>query len=274
MQRSPEVTVLMGVFNGLPELERSIRSILAQTFTDFEFLIVDDASTDGSDELIRRYARQDGRIRLLRNESNAGLGAVLHQGVREARGGLVARMDADDISVPTRLETQVAFFRQHPQTDIVGSYALDVGRDGAVLRERRVPTSHEKIVELIWSNPFIHTSVMFRKESIVRVGSYRAALRRRQDYDLWFRCAHAGLRFANIPEPLVHYHFSEETLRRNHIRAAWDQARIGVRGCRLVHAPLHAYIATCMPLIEAMMPNFLRLKLAALKARIDPRATG
>jgi hypothetical protein len=168
----------------------------------------------------------------------------------------------------------VEFFRKHPQTDVVGSYALDVGKDGAILRQRRVPTSHEKIVELVWSNPFIHTSVMFRKDSILRVGSYSATIRRRQDYDLWFRCVHAGLRFANIPEPLVHYHFSQETLRRNHFRAAWDQARIGLRGCRLVRAPLHAYIATCMPLIEATMPNFIRLRFMAIKARIDPRAAG
>lgn len=271
---SPAVTVLMGVFNGLPELEQSIRSILAQTFTDFEFLIIDDASTDGSDRLIRQYASHDTRIRLLRNEVNAGLGAVLDQGVREARGELIARMDADDVSVPKRLETQVEFFRKHPDTDIVGSYALDVAQDGAILRQRRVPTTHEKIAELVWSNPFIHTSVMFRKESIMKAGSYSAAIRRRQDYDLWFRCVHSGLKLANIPEPLVHYHFSQVTLRRNHFRAAWEQVKIGLRGCRLIRAPLHAYIGTCVPLVEATMPNFIRLRLMAIKARIDPRAAG
>ncbi len=105
---------------------------------------------------------------------------------------------------------------------------------------------------------------------MLRVGSY-AAIRRRQDYDLWFRCVAGGLKFANIPEPLLHYHFSEATMRRNHIGAMLDQVKIGLRGCRLVDAPLHAYLATCVPLVEAAMPNWLRLRIAGLKARVDPR---
>jgi glycosyltransferase involved in cell wall biosynthesis len=269
----PEVTILMGVFNGLPELERAIRSILDQTFRAFEFLIIDDASTDGSDQLIRRYAECDDRITFLRNETNQGLGAVLNRGVREARGQLVARMDSDDVSVPERLEKQLQFFRSHPDTDVVGSYALDVSKIGAAVRERRVPITHERIVDLIWSCPFVHTTVMFRREAILKVGSYSPKIRRRQDYDLWFRCVHGGLRLANIPEPLVHYLFSEDTIRRNRLGATWDQVNIGLRGCRLVRAPLHAYVGTCLPLVEAAMPNWFRLKFMSIKSRIDPRTT-
>ena len=270
---SPNVTVLMGVFNGLPYLEESIRSILGQTFADFEFLIIDDASSDGSDELIRRHAMQDPRIRLIRREANAGLGAILRLGVEQARGSFVARMDADDVAMPTRLARQVDFLVEHPDTDIVGSYALDVTKNGVPVRERRVPTTHERIVELVWSNPFIHATVMFRRDSILRVGSYDGSARRRQDYELWFRCVAGGLRFANIPEPLLHYHFSEETLKKNSIASIWGQAKIGVQGCRLVKAPLHAYVATCMPLFEAMMPNWLRIRMASLKSAFDPRRT-
>lgn len=269
--RAPTVTVLMGVFNGLPRMEPAIRSIQCQSATDFEFLIIDDGSTDGSDRVARRYAESDPRIRLIRNEMNQGLGAALNRGVQEARGGFIARMDADDVSVPERLKKQLNYFQAHPATDVVGSYALDVTTDGSPLRERRVPTAHERISELVWSNPFVHSTVMFRRESILRVGSYSAALRRRQDYDLWFRCVHAGLTLANIPEPLVHYQFSEDTVRRNDVRATWDQVRIGLRGCQLVRAPLHAYLGTCMPIIEAMLPGPLRLKFLSIKSRIDPR---
>jgi glycosyltransferase involved in cell wall biosynthesis len=272
--RAPPVTVLMGVFNGLPHLAHAIRSIQNQTLRDFEFLIIDDASTDGSDRVISQCAQTDPRIRVLTNEVNRGLGAVLHRGVQEARGALVARMDADDVSVPERLERQLNYFADHPRTDVVGSYALDMTTGGTPFRVRCVPTMHDRIAGLVWSNPFVHATVMFRRESIIRVGSYSPDLRRRQDYDLWFRCVHAGLRLANIPEPLVHYAFSEDTVRRNDFRAMWDQVRIGWRGCRLVRAPLRAYLATCVPLGEAMLPRRLRMKFMSIKAKLDPRNAG
>jgi glycosyltransferase involved in cell wall biosynthesis len=266
-----ELTVLMGVFNGLPHLGKSIESILAQTFGDFEFLIIDDASTDASAEVIAQYAQGDRRIRFIRNAHNVGLGGVLSHGVLQARGRLIARMDADDVAIPERLQLQMNFLRDNPDVDLVGSYALDVSKDGVPVRERRVPVTHEKIAELVWTSPFIHPTVMFRRASILRVGSYLPHIRRRQDYDLWFRCVAGGLRLANIPRPLIHYLYSEETLRRNHVRSIWEQVKIGLRGCRTVRAPFHAYVATCMPLIEAAMPNWLRLRVAALKAKFDPR---
>jgi len=269
--RCPDVTVLMGVFNASPRLEHALRSVLQQTFRDFEFLIIDDGSTDESGDVLRRFATEDPRIRVISHATNRGLGAVLRQGVEQARGALVARMDADDVSLPQRLERQVEFFRAHPDVDVAGSYALDVDAEGRGLRERRVPISHERIVELVWSNPFIHTTVMFRRDAILSVGSYAAELQRRQDYDLWFRCVRGGLRFANIPEPLVQYHFSDVTMRRNNVRATFDQVRIGLRGCRLVRAPLRAYVATCLPLLESALPPPLRRRILALKSRFDPR---
>ncbi len=92
----------------------------------------------------------------------------------EARGALIARMDADDVAIPTRLERQLAFLESNPDVDVVGSYALDVSRDGTPVRERRVPSTHEKIAELVWTSPFIHPTVMFKRDSILRVGSYRS----------------------------------------------------------------------------------------------------
>lgn len=269
----PAVTVLMGVFNGLPHLAGAIESILAQSFADFEFLIIDDASTDGSVDVIAEYARRDARVRVILNQENQGLGAVLNRGVQEARGTLVARMDADDRSVPHRLERQVAFLESHPDVDIVGSYALDVTASGEPVRERRVPTEHSRIVAVIWSCPLIHPTVMYRRDKIIRAGSYLPTLRRRQDYDLWFRCVRDGLVFANIPEPLVHYLYSEETLRRNNLKTAWSQVKLGLKGCRMINAPMAAYVATSWPLFEALVPTPLRMKLLAFKAKIDPRGT-
>lgn len=269
----PLVTVLMGVFNGREHLVRAVESVLTQTFGDFEFLIVDDASTDGTAALLRRLATRDARIRVLEHSENLGLGAALHRGVDAARGDLIARIDSDDECQPQRLDKQVEYLRSHPEADIVGSFAEDVAADGRVLRVRRVPTGHDRIAALVWTNPFVHSTVMFRRESILRAGSYDARLRRRQDYDLWFRCARAGLGFANLPEPLVRYRVSEDTYRRSHPRAALDQVRIGLRGCRLVRAPIHAYAGVCLPFAEALMPAWLRIKLVSARSRIDPRTS-
>ncbi len=268
---TPEVTVLMGVHDGLPGLAAAVESIRRQTLRNLELLVIDDASTDGSLDALRRFADEDPRIRVIAFERNLGLGAVLACGVREARAPLVARMDDDDVSVPDRLERQVAWFRAHPETDVLGGFALDVDAEGRPVRERRVPTDPARIAALIWTNPFVHSTVMFRRESVLRVGSYDAKLRRRQDYDLWFRCVAAGLSLANLPEPLVRYRFAEDTMRRSNLRAMRDQVRIGLRGCRRVRAPFSAYVGTCLPLLEAVLPPALRLRLAGLKSRIDPR---
>jgi glycosyltransferase involved in cell wall biosynthesis len=262
----------MGVHDALPSLAAAVESIRRQTFGDFEFLVIDDASTDGSLDVLRGHAAADPRIRLIAFEKNLGLGAVLERGVREARAPLIARMDADDVSVPGRLARQAEYFRAHPGTDVLGGYALDVDAQGRPVRERRVPIEPARIAALVWTNPFVHSTVMFRREAVLGVGSYDASLRRRQDYDLWFRCVAAGLALANLPEPLVHYQFSEDTMRRSSLRAMREQVRIGLRGCRRVRAPFHAYVGTCLPLLEAALPPALRLRLAALKARVDPRA--
>jgi glycosyltransferase involved in cell wall biosynthesis len=268
----PAVTVLMSVYNDLPRLPQAIDSILAQTFTDFEFLVVDDGSTDGSAAYVRRRGESDPRIRLLAQDGNRGLGATLRIGVEAARGKFVARMDADDESVPHRLERQLRHFDANPETDLLGSFAMDVAPDGSILRERRVPLTPARIAELVWTNPFVHSSVMFRRDSIRGIGSYDASLRRRQDYDLWFRCVHAGLVLANLPEALVRYRYAEDTVQRAGFAATWDQVRIGLRGCRLVGAPLLAYVGVCAPLVESALPRGLRMWLQSVKARIDPRS--
>ncbi len=262
----------MSVYNGLPQLERAVDSVLAQTCGEFEFLVVDDASTDGSAGYVRRRGETDRRIRLLEQPANQGLGAALRRGVEAASGELIARMDADDESLPDRLERQLRYFEAHPETDVLGGQALDVAADGTVLRERRVPLTQARIAELVWTNPFVHSTVMFRRASILRVGSYDAALRRRQDYDLWFRCVHAGLALANLPVPLVRYRWADDTVARAGFAATLGQVRIGLRGCRLVRAPARAYLGVCAPLVESMLPRVLRMRLRSVKARLDPRA--
>jgi glycosyltransferase involved in cell wall biosynthesis len=270
----PAVTVLLGVYNGAQRLGRAIESVLAQTFADFELLVIDDASQDASVRIVEQLAARDSRIRLLRNERNEGLGAVLHRGILEARADLIARMDADDVALPERLEKQVRFLSDHPRVDVLGTCAIDIDEDGRPLRERRVPTDHDTIVKLMWTNPLIHPTVMFRRDRVLAAGSYSATVRRRQDYELWFRCVRAGLGFANLPEPLLRYQVTPATLRRNDVRAMWHQAKIGLKGCRMIGAPPLAYVAVSLPLLEAVLPNAVRMRLASFRKRFDPRHRG
>lgn len=265
------VTVLMSVYNGLPYLRESIESILQQTYSDFEFLIIDDASNDGSSDVLVEYARRDERIRILTNEQNMGLGYSLARGVEASNTPWIARIDADDIAVPNRLELQMAYVVEHPEVDILGGYVSYIDNNGEFLFEKRVPTSHENIYRLIWTNPINHTTVFLRREAILRVGSYSLKFRRRQDYELWFRCAKAGLKFANLAVPLVYYRFSEKNFARDNWRFLITHLLIGYRGCWMIGASPIAYIGVTKPLIIGLVPLSLRPKVYRFFKNFDPR---
>lgn len=265
------ITVLMSVYNDLPHLQDAIESILNQTFTDFEFLIFDDASTDGSSEILQQYASQDSRIKLITNKTNRGLGYNLNRGVQIAQSPWIARMDGDDIALPNRLEAQFNYIQTHPDVSIVGGWAIDINSEGQFVSERKVPATHQQIEKLIWTNPFIHGTVLFNKAAIGKVGSYSSKLAKRQDYNLWFRCAKAGLKFANLPQPLIKYRFTDNTLQRNNWKVALVHVRIGWRGCWLVKASPIAYLGVTKQLVIVLLPPPLRVVAYNWLKQFDPR---
>lgn len=268
---TPQLTVLMSVYNGLPYLPEAVESILGQTYRSFEFLIVDDASTDGSGEVLAKYARQDSRIRILTNEQNGGLGYSLARGLETASTLWIARMDADDVALPERLERQIAFLQEHPETDILGTWAKDVDADGNVLQQRRVPTGHKDIYRHIWTNPLIHSTVVFRREAILRVGSYLPVRSAPEDYDLWFRCAAAGLRFANLPEVLLNYRFTRAQMKRSRTFLR-SHVLIGWRGCWRVKAGPLAFLGVTVPAIKLILPQPLEALGHKVLKKLDPRS--
>jgi len=205
----PGVSVVLPVYNGAEHLRASIDSILGQSHADFELVIVDDASSDGSLDIARGYP--DPRIRVLPLEHNLGLAGALNAGIEFARAPIIARQDQDDIADPRRLERQMALLAHEPRTVLVGSFAAIIGTDehGAwqVIGHHRHPVSDEEIrLRLLWNNPFVHSSVLFRREAFTKAGGYGTdpVLNWPEDYDLWSRMsAHGDL--ANIPEELVTY---------------------------------------------------------------------
>jgi glycosyltransferase involved in cell wall biosynthesis len=191
------VSVVMTAHNEEAFIGEAVASILAQTLADFELLVVDDGSTDGTAAVVERF--RDPRVRLIR-QANAGQPRAMNRGISEARGDLVARHDADDLSLPERFERQVAFLDAHREIALVGTGALlrdAAGRDRVF---RAVESWDEIRRALAWGNPIVHTSVMMRRTALEQVGAY--ADMQFEDYDLWIRMAEA-LPMANIAAPLV-----------------------------------------------------------------------
>lgn len=267
------LTVLMSVYNGARYLEIAIKSILEQTFRDFDFLIIDDASVDETSSILARFSQQDSRIKIITNEENYGLAYSLNRGIEAATTTWIARMDADDIAIRDRLEKQMKYLAENPQTDILGGYALDINESGEILGERKVPTDHNNIVKFIWTNPLIHPTVLFRRSAILKIGSYSDKTRQRipEDYHLWFRACAAGLRFANLPEPLIYYRFSEQNFVRNNLNFLLAHVLIGWRGCWLVRAAPLAYLGVTKPFVLGILPPKIRYSVYNWLKQFDPR---
>ena len=200
---APEITVLLPVYNGARFLEVALRSIFNQTFADFELIVVDDASTDDSVSVVDRVT--DRRLRLIRNPRNYGLARTLNVGLSQATGRLVARIDQDDVAHPERLAVQKQYLDTHHGVALLGSQARLIDEHDRVLGRVERPVSSVGIRWLLLiENPFIHSSVMFRREVAMSLGGYDETLRWSEDLEFWGRFAKAG-QVANLPLSLIDY---------------------------------------------------------------------
>ncbi|MBU4477612.1 MAG: glycosyltransferase [Candidatus Omnitrophica bacterium] len=202
-----KVTVLMSVYNGQRYLAGAMESILNQSFKDFEFLIVNDGSMDRTAEILQGYS--DCRIKIINNEKNIGLTKSLNEGAQIARGKYIARMDADDISLPERLEKQVVFLDEHADVALVGTNFLHINAQGEQLTTVVVPTQNDELQEkLLKQNCFCHGSVMFRRDVFDEIGYYSEEFKYAQDYDLFLRIAE-HFNIANLKEVLYRWRLDE-----------------------------------------------------------------
>jgi glycosyltransferase involved in cell wall biosynthesis len=182
----PRVSVVMAVYNGERYLREAVDSILGQTFQDFEFIIVEDGSADATPAILDGYT--DPRLVRLRNQGNLGLTRSLNRGLATARGEYIARMDADDVSLPERLECQVAYLEAHPGVGLVAAGFIFMDQAGGDKLVSWPHTDQQRLREaLIQENRFCHGVVMLRRACVESVGGYREVFRYAQDYDLWLR---------------------------------------------------------------------------------------
>lgn len=199
---SPQVSILMPVYNTAPYLREAMDSMLSQTFTDFELIVLNDCSPDNAEEILDTY--NDPRIVRYKGEKNAGLSNVLNVGIEMARGKYIARMDSDDISLPNRLQVQVDYLESHPEIDLVSVGMQLFGDDEDVwIRDKDF---EEMKIRALFRSPVLHASSVWRKDSFEKLGlRFRQEMVPSEDYDLWTRALVRGLRFANLPEVLYRY---------------------------------------------------------------------
>ena len=202
MVTNPLVSILMPVYNTAPYLREAMDSMLSQTFTDFELIMLDDCSPDDAEEILDTYT--DPRIVRYKGEKNAGLSNVLNVGIGMARGKYIARMDSDDISLPERLQIQVDYLEAHLDVDLVSvGMRLFGAREVTWIREQNL----EKVkIEALFHSPVLHASSVWRKDSFeIRGLRFRQEMVPSEDYDLWTRALVKGLKLVNLPEVLYKY---------------------------------------------------------------------
>jgi glycosyltransferase involved in cell wall biosynthesis len=210
---APTVSVLMPVFNSQRYVAEAVESILNQSFRDFEFLIVDDGSTDGSAEILRTYSARDARIELVRRP-NTGYVHALVEMLARARGVFVARMDSDDVAEPERFARQIEFLTTHEDHVAVGCDVLYIDPDGAPISSRVQLREHDEIDALMMggtSGAIMHPAAMLRRSTLCSIGGYDLRYRAAEDYDLFLRLAERG-RLANLGQTLLKYRLHDRSV--------------------------------------------------------------
>ncbi|MCW3109269.1 MAG: glycosyl transferase protein [Segetibacter sp.] len=214
----PQITILMPVYNAEKYLAEAIDSILHQSFSNFEFLIIDDGSTDTSIDIIRSYS--DSRIHLVRNEKNLGISATLNKGIDLSSTELIARMDADDISYPTRIEAQLEFFRKNPDCALLSAWAREIAEDKTPIYTSRFNSNFYYCI-LIFECWIYHPTVMYKKSAVKDVGAYSVPYC--EDYDLWWKLSRK-YKIANLSEVLLDYRSTDDSLCRVSKRVEYETA--------------------------------------------------
>lgn len=199
----PKVSILLPVYNAEKYLSDCLKSLLNQTFHDFEIIAINDASTDKSLSILKQYAEQDKRIKVFSNESNLKIVATLNKGLELASAPLIARMDSDDVSFPLRLELQYEFMKKHPEVDICGTAVQILGTNEIW----PVPEFNTEIRAVMpFNSPVLHPTVIYRKTTILNHNKYKNNFLYAEDYDLWHRLSQdETIIFSNINKPLLYY---------------------------------------------------------------------
>ena len=254
-------------------LNSALKSIFEQTKQPNQVvLVLDGPIGEELNSVVEEYRQKYPALDVYPQEKNKGLSTALNIGKKKKKNEIVFRMDTDDVCYPNRFERVLKEYESNPELEIVGSYATMIDEDGNEIKGMKAPISQEDIYRNVWTCPFIHPTVSFKKSSLISVGSYNPNSGPRQDdYELWFRCVEHGLKCRNINEPLLYYRFFKDSIARNNIKVGWWRAKVGLKGSWRCNCSPIAYIGVCYPLFRACMPSFIRSLLYKIADNINPR---
>lgn len=257
--KAPLVSVIMSVYNSEKTLKSALDSIRAQTYENWELVVCDDASTDGTIEVLRQFCETvaPSRVIVLRNEENKKLAFSLNRCLNAASGDLIARMDADDVSEPDRLEQQVRYLASNPSVDLVGTAMRRFSAEG--VGEVIPPVSLAPDRWALSSSsgvPFFHATIMARSYVFSALGNYTVSWRteRGQDVDLWFKFFAAGLAGRNLPSPLYNVREDAAAVRRRTAKARFGGFVTRIKGNWMLRYPARAYFTALFNLLKIVVP--------------------
>lgn len=259
----PLISVIMGVYNckNINLLRNSVNSIIKQTITDWEFIICNDGSSDGTLNELYKLAKLDKRIRIISYKENKGLAYALNKCISVSKGIYIARQDDDDTSVENRFEIQLNAFKNNPKVSIIGSNAVVVDDQGPWGVYKTIPAPQKN--DFLWNSPFAHPTVMMTKESLIKSGGYRVSkeTRRCEDYDLFMRMYANGFVGINIQKNLYNYRIINDNHKYRPMRYRIDEAVVRAKGYKKLRLFPKGYIYVLKPVIIGMIPQFIFKKI-------------
>lgn len=257
----PLVSIIMGVYNSEKTVENAIESIINQTYKNWEFIICDDNSKDKTYKILEEYEKKDFRIKILRNSKNLKLAASLNKCLKYSKGKYIARMDADDISLPMRLEKQVKFLETNSLYDVVGAGAKIM--DGKSISGLRICKDIVDKYDVLYGPPHIHPTIMMKKNVYDSLKGYKVSsyTNRGQDWEMWFRFYASGYSGYNMQEPLIVYHESKEDYKKRTFKTAVNYSKIAYKGCKILKISRLKYFIALKPLFSFLLPEILKKKI-------------
>ncbi len=268
-EQTPLVSVVMGLYNSASTLQRAIDSILSQSYSNFEFIICDDASTDNSYSIALQAAERDPRIIVLHNDNNVGCNLVLNRCIEQAKGEYIAIMDSDDISLPLRFEKEIAILESNPHLCIVSSNAIYV--HDANSRGMSHAKEYPQPADFARGIPHLHPACMIRREALLSIGGYHAdpRMHRVEDYYMMAQLYAKGYRGYNIQEPLLIYSDDVNTYSRRTWQNRINEVYTYRHTYRLLRLPIYTYLRLLRPLMVGALPKPLYNYLHRYKLRIQ-----
>lgn len=255
----PKVSVLMGVYNCEDTVEKSIQSIVDQTFTDWEFIICDDGSTDDTVKIVKEFAKREPRIVFIKNDRNRGLSYTLNHCLKVAQGEYCARMDGDDLCDATRLEKQVHFLEEHSKYGFVSTRMTRFDEEGTYHIPEYIESYSPTKKDFIKGSPFCHAPVMIRKRAYDLVNGYRDIPQTLgvEDYDLWFRLYAQGIIGYVMQEPLYHMFDGRGAAKRRTFKRRMNETWVRKEGYHMLKIPMRYRIYTLKPVVLGLVPQWL-----------------